>query len=58
VFTDAYVKKACGLGDTVEYKTFGGADHYAENAAAEADILAWIQSRVAGTSPTSSCATA
>jgi len=56
VFTDAYVKKVCGMGNTVEYTTFGGKDHYEENAAAEQQILQWIQGRFAGAAAPSNCA--
>jgi hypothetical protein len=55
VFTDQYVKKACALGNTVEYKTFTGKDHYEENAAAEKDVLEWMQARLAGIPAPSSC---
>jgi len=56
VFTDAYVKKVCAMGNTVEYTTFGGKDHYEENAAAEQQILQWIQGRFAGAAAPSNCA--
>jgi hypothetical protein len=55
VFTDAYVKKACAMGDTVDYRTFSGKDHYEENEAAEKDVLEWMQARLAGLPPTSTC---
>jgi hypothetical protein len=55
VFTDQYVQKACGLGNTVEYKTFSGKDHYEENSAAEKDVLEWLQSRLAGNAAPSTC---
>jgi alpha-beta hydrolase superfamily lysophospholipase len=55
VFTDQYVKKACGLGNTVEYKTFSGKDHYEENEAAEKDVLEWMQARLARMPAPSSC---
>jgi pimeloyl-ACP methyl ester carboxylesterase len=55
VFTDQYVQKACALGDTVEYKTFSGKDHYEENAAAEKDVLEWMQARLAGVAAPSTC---
>ena len=51
VFTDQYVQMACGLGNTVEYKTFSGKDHYEENDAAEKDVLEWMQARLAGVAP-------
>jgi alpha-beta hydrolase superfamily lysophospholipase len=56
VFTDAYVDKACALGNTVEYKEFSGKDHYEENDAAEKDVLEWMQARLAGIAAPSSCA--
>lgn len=56
VFTDAYVKKVCGMGNTVEYTTFGGKDHYEENDAAATQILQWIRGRFAGEAAPSSCA--
>jgi Secretory lipase len=55
VFTDQYVQKACGLGNTVEYKTFSGKDHYEENAAAEKDVLEWMQARLAGIAAPTTC---
>ena len=56
IFTDAYVKKVCAMGNTVQYATFGGKDHYEENAAAEQQILAWIQGRLSGEPAPSNCA--
>ncbi len=55
IFTDQYVKKACALGNTVEYKTFSGKDHYEENDAAEKDVLEWMQARLAGVAAPSTC---
>ena len=55
VFTDQYVKKACALGNTVEYKTFSGKDHYEENSAAEKDVLEWMQARLGGLPAPSTC---
>lgn len=55
IFTDQYVRKACALGDTVEYKTFSGKDHYSENDAAEKDVLEWMQARLGGIPTTSTC---
>src|SRR5215218_8569439 len=43
VFTDRYVQKACALGNTVDYETFSGKDHYEENEVAEKDVLEWMQ---------------
>jgi alpha-beta hydrolase superfamily lysophospholipase len=55
VFTDQYVKKACALGNTVEYQTFSGKDHYEENDAAESDVLEWMQARLGGLPAPSTC---
>ncbi len=55
VFTDKYVQKACALGNTVEYKTFSGKDHYEENTAAEKDVLEWMQARLGGLPAPSTC---
>jgi alpha-beta hydrolase superfamily lysophospholipase len=55
IFTDKYVQKACGLGNTVEYKTFSGKDHYEENDAAEKDVLEWTQARLGGLPAPDSC---
>jgi hypothetical protein len=55
VFTDQYVQKACALGNTVDYQTFSGKDHYEENAAAEKDVLEWMQARLAGLPAPSTC---
>ena len=35
VFTDMYVKQSCSIGNTVEYKTYDGIDHYGEVEAAK-----------------------
>jgi hypothetical protein len=56
IFTDAYVKKVCAMGNTVQYATFGGKDHYEENAAAEQQILEWIRGRFSGEPAPSNCA--
>ena len=44
-----------GLGDTLQYQTFSGKDHYEENAAAEKDVLEWMQARLGGIAPPSTC---
>jgi alpha-beta hydrolase superfamily lysophospholipase len=54
-FTDAYVKKACTLGNTIQYATFSGAGHYDENDIAQKDVLEWMQARLAGLAPPSTC---
>jgi len=55
VFTDKYVQKVCALGNTVDYKTFSGKDHYEENDAAEKDVLEWMQARLGGATAPSTC---
>jgi hypothetical protein len=55
MFTDQYVQKACGLGNTLEYKTFSGKDHEEETEAAEKDVLEWMQARLAGIAAPSTC---
>jgi hypothetical protein len=55
VFTDQYVKKACALGNTVDYQTFSGKDHYEENDAAEKDVLEWMQARLHGVAAPTTC---
>jgi hypothetical protein len=55
IFTDKYVQKACALGNTVDYQTFSGKDHYEENDAAEKDVLEWMQARLAGVPAPSTC---
>lgn len=55
VFTDQYVHKVCALGDTVDYQTFSGKDHYEENDAAEKDVLEWMQARLSGVAAPSTC---
>jgi pimeloyl-ACP methyl ester carboxylesterase len=54
-FTDRYVAKACALGNTVQYQTYSDSDHYDENAAAEKDVLEWMQARLAGLPAPSTC---
>jgi hypothetical protein len=55
VFTDQYAQKACGLGNTIDYRTYSGKDHYEENAAAEKDVLEWMQARLGGIAAPTSC---
>jgi alpha-beta hydrolase superfamily lysophospholipase len=54
-FTDQYVAKACGLGNTVDYETFSGKDHYEENDAAQKNVLEWMQARLAGLPAPTKC---
>ena len=53
--TDMWTKKACTLGDTVEYTIFPGATHTSVIAAARSDVLSWLADRVAGTPAPSTC---
>ena len=55
IFTEMYVKRACGIGDTVEYKTFTGVDHYGGLKVSKPDVLAWMDQRLAGTPAASTC---
>jgi alpha-beta hydrolase superfamily lysophospholipase len=55
VVTDAFVKKACAAGDTVDYLLVPGADHGGELPAAASDIAAWFADRVSGATTTSTC---
>jgi alpha-beta hydrolase superfamily lysophospholipase len=54
--TDAFVAKACGAGDTVDYRLYTGATHGdPELNAASNDIAAWFADRVSGAPATSTC---
>ena len=53
--TDAFARKACATGDTVDYRTYPGATHASVIAAAQDDIVAWLRDRVAGTPAPSTC---
>lgn len=55
VFTDMYVTQACSVGDTVEYKTYGGVGHYGEVDASKADVLSWITDRLNGLPAPNTC---
>jgi hypothetical protein len=50
-----YVEQSCSIGNTVEYKTYGGVDHYAEVAASKADVVAWITGRLNGEPAPTTC---
>ena len=54
-FTDMYVKRVCAIGDTVEYRTFSGVDHYGGVKASKLDVLSWIDQRLAGDAAPSTC---
>ena len=54
--TDAFVAKACSVGDTVDYRLYEGATHGdPELTASSTDIAAWFADRVVGTPPPSTC---
>jgi fermentation-respiration switch protein FrsA (DUF1100 family) len=56
LFTDAFVKKACAAGDTIDYRLYPGATHGdPELTAASSDIAAWFADRVSGAPATSTC---
>ena len=52
--TDAFVRKACKAGDTVDYLLVPGADH-GELPAAVNDVATWFADRVGGEPATSTC---
>jgi hypothetical protein len=53
--TDAWVTKACGAGDVVDYRVFDGADHVSVITAAKSDVLAWLAARADGHATRSTC---
>jgi dipeptidyl aminopeptidase/acylaminoacyl peptidase len=53
--TDAFVKKACAVGDTVDYHLYPGMDHGGVIGAAANDVTAWFADRIAGATPPSTC---
>lgn len=53
--TDAWVAKACGAGDVVDYRVFDGADHGSVITAAKSDVLAWLAARADGHATRSTC---
>jgi pimeloyl-ACP methyl ester carboxylesterase len=55
VLTDAFVKKACAAGDTVDYRTYPGATHGSVIIAAQTDMVAWLTARAQGTPAPSTC---
>jgi predicted esterase len=48
----------CRLGQTVDFRTYGGVGHEEVVPRAKANVLAWVGARFAGTPPTSNCAAA
>jgi pimeloyl-ACP methyl ester carboxylesterase len=53
--TDAFVKKACAEGDTVDYRTYEGATHVTVVVAAQDDVVAWLHDRVDGKPAPTTC---
>jgi dienelactone hydrolase len=53
--TDAFVKRACTAGDTVDYRVVPGATHGEEIPAVANDVAAWFADRVNGTAAPSTC---
>ncbi|HEX5089623.1 MAG TPA: lipase family protein [Nocardioides sp.] len=54
----AYVRQRCGLGGTVEYRTYPGVDHVGvvgNDSPLIPDLLAWTQDRLDGRPATSTC---
>lgn len=54
--SDAWVKKACGAGDVVDYRTYPGADHRSVITAARTDVLGWLAARTKGEAVANGCA--
>ena len=52
---DAFVKKACAAGDTVDYRSYANADHTGVLAASANDVVAWFADLVSGAAATSTC---
>jgi alpha-beta hydrolase superfamily lysophospholipase len=55
VLTDAFAKKACAEGDTVDYRVYAGATHGSVIVAAANDIVSWLDDRTAGKPVPSTC---
>jgi hypothetical protein len=55
LLSDLWVKKACGAGDLVDYRTYPGADHGGVIAAARDDVLSWFAARRAGEAARNTC---
>jgi predicted esterase len=55
ILSDAFAKKACAAGDTVDYRTYEGAGHGSVVVAAVDDVVAWLADRAAGKPAPSTC---
>jgi pimeloyl-ACP methyl ester carboxylesterase len=53
--SDVTLKRYCALGATIELKSYPGADHVGVLTAAAADIVSFLNARLAGTPANSSC---
>jgi hypothetical protein len=54
-FTDAFVVRLCGAGDTVQYTIYPGYGHLSVIEPSMPDTLAWMAARLAGTPAPSTC---
>lgn len=53
--TDSFATRACGTGDTLEYRKYPGADHARVMIDSQADVLAWMADRWAGKPAPTTC---
>ena len=53
--TDAFVQRACALGDRVDYRVLPTEDHVGARDTSVNDVAAWMAQRVAGLPASSSC---
>jgi alpha-beta hydrolase superfamily lysophospholipase len=53
--TDAFVQRACALGDRVDYRVYPGEDHVGARDVSLNDVAAWMADRVAGLPAPSTC---
>jgi dienelactone hydrolase len=55
--TEALNAKLCGLGQSVDFRTYPGVQHNEAPEASATDVLAWVGDRFAGRPASSTCAT-
>ena len=55
LLTDAFAKKACAAGDTVDYRTYDGATHGTVIVAAQDDVVSWLADRAQGKPAPTTC---
>ena len=53
--TEAFVARACALGDRVDYRIYRGADHVGARDVSVNEVAAWMADRVAGVPAPSTC---